>query len=459
MKLKKALYIIVSFILVCSMCIGFVGCEKEPEGTDAPTDTPTETPTNAPTEKPTEDPNKIAAEELKKYDVTGYDINKYISPIWGGDVSYAEAAFVRQNKDGVVEPIQLLYPIDKIISVRSPDYKKIYKEGKDYKVTEDGKLEILEGSSIPALKYDKMYFSVTTDRDTWLNQNPGKGMWWWANHPNMAIIHNEVGTNGGIGMLGNTIAITYKHSAESVVSVPADMSIDYYSKLISKLENGENVTVVSMGDSITDGWSATGKSNINLAPNTPPYNEMVVDYMKEMYPNAKITHKNIAVSGSGVADGAKEEKLKPMCDANPDLVIIAFGMNDGGKKPGEFLSYINTILTRLENDCPNARAVVVGTCFPNPEMSWSNGGNAMIKGTNDDGSPNDNFPLAFADACVTASRKWHNAAFANVSLANKEMFTRKCYFDVAGSNSNHPNDYMHRVYAQVVVQTVFGTLD
>jgi hypothetical protein len=36
------------------------------------------------------------------------------------------------------------------------------------------------------------------------------------------------------------------------------------------------------------------------------------------------------------------------------------------------------------------------------------------------------------------------------------MFERKVYQDVAGSNSNHPNDYMHRVYAQTLIRTIFG---
>ena len=67
-------------------------------------------------------------------------------------------------------------------------------------------------------------------------------------------------------------------------------------------------------------------------------------------------------------------------------------------------------------------------------------------------------------ALKNAESGWTNAAFANVTRTHMEMIKnaryglngRKTYEDTAGSNSNHPNDYFHRVYAQVIIQTIFG---
>ena len=55
------------------------------------------------------------------FDVTKFDLDKFLCPIWQGEVSYAEAAFVRESEQGGIEPIELLYPIDEIISVRNDD--------------------------------------------------------------------------------------------------------------------------------------------------------------------------------------------------------------------------------------------------------------------------------------------------------------------------------------------------
>ncbi len=458
MKFKKQLFMFVSIALIFSMCIGFAGCS----GNENPTDTPA--PSGSGSEAASESSSQITNNNTstssnstesedallkKEHDVTKYDVTKFTAPIWSGDICYAEAAFVMENEDGVVEPIKLLYPIEKIISVKNAKLNITYEEGKDYRVNADGNLEILSSGRITAWKYETLYFSLDYADSQGMSTN--NGYWWWADHPNQVIIHKEVGNN--LGMLGGTIAVTYQHSGESVVTAPETARYDYFEDgLIQKLEAGETVNVVSMGDSITDGWSSTGK--VNATPNTPAYNNMVVDYMEENYPNATIRHTNIAVSGSGVRDGAGEVKLQQMCNANPDLVIIAYGMNDAGLTASEFVTNINIILDELEAKCPNAMAVVVSTCFPNPEMSWTNGGPSMIIGKG-----NDNFPMAFSAALKQASLSWYNAAFADVASVNNEMYERKSHFDLTGSNSNHPNDYMHRVYAQVVIQTIFGTLN
>ena len=73
---------------------------------------------------------------MEDYDLTTFELGKYTAPIWEGQVSYAEGVFVKENAEGQTEPIPLLYPIDKIISVRSADLSVKYEEGKDYEVTE-----------------------------------------------------------------------------------------------------------------------------------------------------------------------------------------------------------------------------------------------------------------------------------------------------------------------------------
>ena len=390
------------------------------------------------TDKVTEKPDATDdSENVILEDVTRYNMDKFIYPIWDGDISYAEAAFVREAEDLTVKPIELLYPIEEIISVRSADLSIEYVNGKDYYV-EDGKLHIIEWGDIPILKYNDYFFKLSDEEH---EQNNLSTKFPAANNRGWGYIRAEIGQNKP-GMSQWTLAVTYTHSAESVVNAPEDKSANF-EKLISKLEAGEDITLVSTGDSITDAWSASGKSGVGIEPKCPPYNRIIESYIRNTY-QVRITHHNVGVSGSNTNGGVG--KLGEICEKNPDLVLIAFGMNDGcGIAPAQYISNINKMVSTIEEKCPDACIVVVSTCLPNEKVAWAPGGNSILK-----------YHIDYVEYLQEAEKNWNNASLADVTTVNVEMFERKVYQDVAGSNSNHPNDYMHRIYAQVILRTVFG---
>ena len=106
---------------------------------------------------------------------------------------------------------------------------------------------------------------------------------------------------------------------------------------------------------------------------------------------------------------------------------------------------INTMVKTINESCPDACIVVVGTCLPNAEFAWSPGGASALK-----------YHIDYIDYLKEAEPTWTNAAHADVTTVNLDLYARKVYQDLAGSNSNHPNDYMHRIYAQTIIQTIFG---
>ncbi len=453
MKLKKLFYALLCACLIFSMCASFVACDDEEEPTEKPTE---ETQATEESQKSTTKATKATkATQPDNPDLTAYsikEINKFVYPIWETDISYAESTFVRENEDGVVEPLQLLYPIDDIIAVRSADLKTLYVEGKDYKVTSDGNIEILRTGSIPVLAYEDYIFSaLPSGQQTVAGGNPI----WAAGKPNTQLVYGEISTAKG-GMSQWVLAVTYKHSAESVVSIPEDKS-EYFQPLIKKLEAGEKVTIVSMGDSITEGWSSSAVKG-QRDPKCPPYNQLVANYITKKY-HKSVDFYNEGLSGttsatgnqsSGSPNGQNPNLLKKVCDHNPDLVMIAYGMNDGcGIDAATYASNITKIIEYIDENCPDACIVVVGTSLPNEEMSWSNGGNSILV-------HHKNYRISLTDAEEAWHNKGYQAAYADVTTTNIEMFERKAYQDVTGSNSNHPNDYMHRVYAQVILQTIFG---
>lgn len=87
---------------------------------------------------------------MNNADVTVYDLQKWLSPLWKGNTVYAETAFILKNALGEIRPKRLAYPVKKIVSVRSFDLQTVYEEGKDYSVNEYGELQVLPEGKIPS---------------------------------------------------------------------------------------------------------------------------------------------------------------------------------------------------------------------------------------------------------------------------------------------------------------------
>ncbi len=505
MKLKRISLLCLSAVLVVIMCFNFSSCdnlspvspidsstgdtsqqptedsseqlssesesESESESGSA-TETPSETSTTFPDKEPTV-PNKRTDPAAKDttastsfltnpdFDTTlqskygpGYDLAKWTYPIWEGTTSFAEACFVQYDQNGALMPINTLYPIKKIISVRSGDLQTKYEEGKDYNLVNGKIVPIIgEGSKMKALKWSDYMLDSADALDTKVGStlfpawNSG-----YDTNKHMAVY--EIDKENG-GMLQWTILVTYTHDEADVITKPESQR-DAFPELNKKLNHKEAITVVSLGDSITDRWSASMNSPDSVVLKTPNYNRLLVDYMKVLYSyplagNKSITHTNLAVSGSSssqyVGNGEFVSKVDEAIKAQPDLLILAFGMNDGcGAPPDVFVSNINAIMNKIQTACPDTEILVVGTCMPNEKMSFNKNGGPIL-----------NYHDDYIDALKEASKSWTKAAFADVGSVHIQMMNAgKAYNDTAGSGSNHPNDYMHRVYVQVCIQTIFG---
>ena len=92
---------------------------------------------------------------------TLYDFDEIMTPVWEGDITYDESVLVVSEKDGNIKPIQLLYEIDEIVSVKSADYIKSYINGIDYELN-NGKLIINKTGNIPILDYNEFHPTIGT---------------------------------------------------------------------------------------------------------------------------------------------------------------------------------------------------------------------------------------------------------------------------------------------------------
>ncbi len=364
--------------------------------------------------------------------ITSYDIEKFLKPIWKGNTVYCETALVLKNALNFIPEIRLAYPIKKILSVKSFDLKREYEEGKDYFVNENGELQIIPEGNIPYLSWENYRFNDFVDDGKHIASADAIGSYIVAE----LFAHDD-------GMSQWMISVTYQHEESNFYDVACDKSAKMES-FLNKLKNGEPTTVVSYGDSITYGWGASGMKDVNKPPYTPPYNVMVLEYLRKRY-NVEITHENFAVSGMCTDWGEKDENIQKAIDVNPDFVILSFGMNDaGGFHPNVFYQKMVNIISKIRKVCGEVPFVIISPIMPNPLVAFTAGSSIC------------RYHAEYPNVFKKIEESLSNVAWVNVTNEHNLLLQRKNLSDTLSNNVNHPNDFMHRVYAQLTLKTILG---
>lgn len=364
--------------------------------------------------------------------LTKYDNKKSLAPIWKGDRVLAETALVLKSALGFIPEIRLAYPIKKILAVTSFDLKTVYEEGKDFVVNENGDLQIIEGGKIPFLKWEDYRYNDHVDDGKHIASADAIGSYIVAE----LFSHDD-------GMSQWTIAVSYIHEESDLYKVNADKS-ELAKDFISKLTNNKKATVVSYGDSITYGWGASGMKDVNKPPFTPPYAYMVVEYLQNHY-GAQIKHENFSVSGMCTDWAEKDENVQKVIDACPDMVILSFGMNDaGGFHPNVFYEKMLNIINKVRKVHKDVLFLIVSPIMPNPLVAFTAGSSICRYHAE--------YPRVFKRLEENVS----GVIWANVTNMHNLLLERKKLGDTLSNNVNHPNDFMHRVYAQTVLSVLLG---
>ena len=348
-----------------------------------------------------------------------YDLEKYLQPYWEGNIVYNESiTFYRDQSGRAVAP--LMFDAAKILSVKSSDLKTTFVEGVDY-IVEDGMLVLTSNSTIPCFNYSDLYFSQE------------KAGWSWALKKGGFTLFQE-----GTYFHQRQVAVTYLHTQPWTGYKPAYQE-SMLPKIISKLEAGEDVTIVYLGDSITKGGNASGM--FGAAPNMPIWTEMVTAMLKIAYPNAKISTYSASENGATTEQALKN--LRQLCSNHkPDLVIIGFGMNDGSDSkitPERFQSNIESIMQM--NDLLTGKScdyLLLSTTLPNQEVKL---GDANTQGEH----AAKLFELEKRGTATTGG-----VVVADMTAIHSYMLQTKRFIDMTANNINHPNDFLVRAYAQVV---------
>lgn len=366
-------------------------------------------------------------------DLQSYQMDKYLSPIWQGDTVYAETACILQDKFGVIRPIRLAYAIKQIISVKSFNLKKTYVYGKDYTVNEYGELIILPTGDIPFIRWDDFRSATlpANDIDRFFSAD-GIGSYKFG---------ELFATSDGMSEF--TIAVSYTHEINNYYDIVPSKA-EKVLPIINKLNSKQNLTVASYGDSITYGWAASGMQDINKPPYCPKYADMVVEYLQAKF-GILVEHKNFSVSGMTTNWAVQSENLQPVINCSPNLVILAFGMNDAGViRPEDFYKNVTCIINKIRDNQPIAQFLLVSPMYPNKNMAFTAGSSIY--------NYHGEYPRVFSQI----EKEYSGVVCANVTAMHQELLHRKNFRDLSSNNVNHPNDFMHRIYAQVVLKTLLG---
>jgi lysophospholipase L1-like esterase len=233
---------------------------------------------------------------------------------------------------------------------------------------------------------------------------------------------------------GNQICFDYETGETWAGITPVDQSARL-PRLQAKLKNREMITVVLLGDSISAGANATGR--MNVAPGFPPYSEQFVRRLKEISDGPVELH-NLSRGGKSSPWGC--EQVNDIKALKPALFIIAFGMNDASARyPVEkYIKNIKTVIDAVRQSVPDAEYTVVSSMTPNPFWNLDN----------------PDYRMEYHKELRKMAAP--HIAFCDVRTSWLYMLEKKNYLDLSGNGINHPNDFGHRLYADVLVQTVLG---
>lgn len=313
-----------------------------------------------------------------------------------------------------VEPrsAKLLFKPSKIHSVTAANGSQKYEEGTDYTVDlEQGVLRLTPDSRIPC---PRLY--------------GGEG-------PRYGRFRNRAGETMlfGEGDLFHSlqIRVDYDHSGDGWNGKPfiPKEQADRFPRLHESLKEKKPIRLCLIGDSISVGYNASGF--VKAEPQQPAFGELVA---KGLEAETKVRFQNISRAGATASWGLKQVDR----GEDPALVMIAFGMNDGGS-PGSTPNYeknIRAIIASLRENNPRVEIVLVANMLPNVEFRAHE------------------THFENRDALKRIAAELEGVAVADVMSVTEAMLERKKFADICGNHVNHPNDFVHRLYASVILRTL-----
>jgi len=338
-----------------------------------------------------------------------------LEPVWRGDTVYRESLIFVRDEEERPAVGKLLFPAEEIIAIHRADGTLAFEVGRDFTFKPgEQTLTLTPDSRIPQLAAADLFPPVGAPR---------------------SIPHKTGDTSRGV-LFDNQhwfhdqqVEVTYKHKPAKWVGKIPTLAREQLPKTIAHLRAKQPLTLAVSGDSISEGYNASGFSGAR--PWMPPYPDLVAAQLRASY-GGEVKLVNRAVGGWNVARGQGD--LDALLATKPNLVIIAYGMNDvGGRNPESYRAAIADMLARIKQHDPDTEVILVATMLGNSQ--WVHTPREMFR--------------PYRDAL--ASLVGPGVALADLTDLWEQLLVHKREIDVNGNGVNHPSDFGHRLYAQVIL--------
>lgn len=343
--------------------------------------------------------------------VSYLDLDQYIRPFWKTDTIHDET--IQLIHDNGVISAGLLFDAKHILSVRDAFLQKEYKEGKDW-TYKKGRIVFNAQSEAPFFFKDELRF-----------KDKKEGLSMEGKEPGTYILFTENGL-----FQSKQLAVTYVKNTKAKWNGPVSgFSKTLLPNTVAKLKGKDEFKVVFYGNSIEAGANSSGM--VNKPPYVPSWAEMLSYGLKKTYGD-RVLYVNKSRGGM-LAKWGMENAKERVAKEKPDLVIIGFGMNDGTFKvaPKEFIKQIKSIVKTVRVENSSCEFIVISTMLANPYAIQNQ------------------IQAAYRPEILALKRK--GIAVADMTTVHEELLKHKTYQDMTGNNVNHPNDYLARWYAQVLL--------
>jgi len=338
-------------------------------------------------------------------------------PFWRDDVMREESCLFVRRGEGPAQA-RLLLPCDELLAATNAAGDTSYGLGDEIRPEEDGRtLTLAEGSAAPHKREVELYPPLSLSGaiptrlggDRWLLFAEGPQFAQWQ------------------------VRVTYRHGGWDgpVPGVGAGLP-----RTMARLRAG-SLRVVLFGDSISAGGNATALYDV--PPRQPPYGTRVVAGLREAF-GADVAYTNLSVGGMDSVWGVRQ--IESVALLEPELAILAWGMNDasGGRSVEELAGNVAAQMKAVRAAQPEADLVLVAGMWGNPE--WT-------------AARPDLYPR-YRDALAELAAADDGVALADLTTLWGWMLRRKRFVDLTGNGVNHPNDFGHALYADVVTAAILG---
>ncbi|MDG3006643.1 SGNH/GDSL hydrolase family protein [Paludisphaera mucosa] len=343
-------------------------------------------------------------------------------PFWKGEVIDAESVlFIKDDKTGEARA-SVLMPIRKMRAVRNAAGDVTYEEGRDY-AWKPGYREITlpPGSRIVASPPSALRRAPKTQMFELTHRDGGGEILFGAKLEYHAL----------------QTSVTYEHEPDLWPAPVPTFDSKASPRTVAKLKGRQPVSIVVLGDSISTGCNASGWAD--GAPFQPAYPELVRRHLQEVY-HDEVRLTNLSVGGMDT--GWALTMIDKVVEPRPDLVVVAFGMNDSaGRSAPDYRKNTETVVAGVRERLPDAEFILVASMVGNP--AWTRLRHERF--------------AEYRDALLELRKP--GVAVADVTSAWARFLELKQDWDQTGNGVNHPNDFGHRVYAQIIAALLVPDAD